>query len=308
MKNIIVTSYKNADLDGVACAVAYAEFLGKQRVFATAKIAGEPHKEARFVLDKFAISIDLVMEEKVPIDVQVIFLDASDVESLPNGIIPQQVVEVIDHRQFNDTAGFINAKIQLELVGACATLIAEKFFNKGVEISKASAVLLYGAIASNTMNFKGSVTTDRDIKMAQWLKDQVEIPENFVYEMFAYKSNLEQPFKDILMSDFKTFDLGGKKVSIAQLEILDTNDYVNSNLVDIKQVLQELKNEQQLDYIFLNFVDLANGKNKFVTVDINTEELVSKVLVVKFENGVACNNSIMLRKQIYPLIKEYLNS
>lgn len=130
----LITSYKNADLDGTACAVAYAEFLKMKGEKVEAKIAGEPHKEARFVLEKFKIYNQLKMEETVPGDMEVVFLDASDVESLPNGIKPEQVVEVIDHRLFNDTNNFPNAKIQLELVGSCATLIAEKFFNSGVKI------------------------------------------------------------------------------------------------------------------------------------------------------------------------------
>ncbi|MCX6780380.1 MAG: hypothetical protein NT034_04380, partial [Candidatus Magasanikbacteria bacterium] len=189
-----------------------------------------------------------------------------------------------------------------------ATLIAEKFFNTKIKISKDSAVLLYGAIVSNTMNFKGNVTTDRDIKMAQWLKEEVEITEDFVYEMFAYKSNLDQPLKEVLMSDFKIFDLSGKKVSIAQLEILDTDGYVKNNLVEIRQVLKELKAEQHLDYIFLNFIDLAKGMNSFVAVDEKTVELLSKVLSVKFENDIAYSNSMLLRKQIYPLIKEFFSN
>ncbi|MCX6780000.1 MAG: DHH family phosphoesterase, partial [Candidatus Magasanikbacteria bacterium] len=104
MPKIITTSYKNADLDGVACAVAYAEFLNKQGKEVKAEIAGQPHKEARFVLDKFNIFNQLEMEDVVSEDLKIIFLDASDIESLPNGIKPEQVIEVIDHRQFNDTA------------------------------------------------------------------------------------------------------------------------------------------------------------------------------------------------------------
>lgn len=306
MVEILVTSYKNADLDGVACAMAYAEFLNKQGMAAKAGIAGNPHKEAQFVLDKFNIVSPVGINGRVSGELSVVFVDASDVESLPNGIIPGQVVEVIDHRQFNDTDNFLNAKIQLELVGACATLVAEKFYDVNTEISKDSAALLYCAIVSNTLNFKGSVTTDRDIKMAQWLKQQIFIPENFEYEMFAHKSNFDQPLKEILLSDFKTFDLNGKKVSIAQLEILDKNDYIKNNLAEIKRILEELKNEQQLDYLFLNFIDLEKGINTFVAKDEETRNLVEKTVGVKFVDCLASSDKMLLRKQIYPLIKNIL--
>ncbi len=306
MAEILVTSYKNADLDGVACAVAYAEFLNKQATLAKAVIAGNPHKEAQFVLEKFNISNLNKINEGISSDSRVVFVDASDVESLPDGIVPDQVAEVVDHRSFNDTDNFPKAKIQLELVGACATLIAERFYNIKADISKESATLLYCAIVSNTLNFKGSVTTNRDIKMAQWLKERAAIPKNFEYEMFAHKSNLDQPIKEIFLSDFKTFNLNGKKVSIAQLEILDKNDFIKNNLVEIKQVLEELKNEQQLDYLFLNFIDLEEGINIFVAEDRYTEELLAQVLGIKFENSIAFSNKMILRKEIYPLIKIFL--
>lgn len=303
----MVTSYKNPDLDGVASAIAYTEFLQTQGEGALVAIFGTPHKEAQFVLHKFNISNPTGIEGIIVRDSQIVFVDASDIESLPTGISTDQVVEIVDHRQFNNTSKFRNAKIQLELVGACATLVAEKFYDTKKEISKESAVLLYGAIVSNTLNFKGSVTTERDIKMAEWLKNQVPIPKNFEYDMFVHKSNLDQPIREVLLSDFKIFDLGSKKVSIAQLEILDTNDYLKNNLVEIKRVLQEIKEERQLDYLFLNFVDLNKGINIFVAADQGTQELISQVLGIKFENSIACSDKMLLRKQIYPLIKNVLH-
>lgn len=49
-----------------------------------------------------------------------------------------------------------------------------------VDISKESATLVYGAIISNTLNFKGSVTTDRDKIAAEWLNKVAKLPEDFL--------------------------------------------------------------------------------------------------------------------------------
>jgi oligoribonuclease NrnB/cAMP/cGMP phosphodiesterase (DHH superfamily) len=46
----LVTAYVCPDLDGAACAVAYAEFLQKRGEAAEAGILGTPHVEAQFVL------------------------------------------------------------------------------------------------------------------------------------------------------------------------------------------------------------------------------------------------------------------
>ena len=52
---ILVTAYERPDLDGTACAFAYAEFLQKSRKDAICGIFGNPHREAQFVLERFDI-------------------------------------------------------------------------------------------------------------------------------------------------------------------------------------------------------------------------------------------------------------
>ena len=182
----LITSYKNPDLDGFACMYAYAEFLKKKKFNVNYKVFGIPRKEARFVIKKNSLDIKEINEEYD----QIILVDASDKSSkgIPEGLDANKVIEVIDHRE-NPQANedFPNAKIQIELVGACATLIAEKFFEEKKEISKESAVLLYSAIVWNTVNFKNKVTTKKDIKIANWLKTKFTLSDNYIYNLFSLK-------------------------------------------------------------------------------------------------------------------------
>lgn len=304
---ILITSYKNPDLDGTASAFAYSELLNKQGRDAVAGIFGNPHREAQFVLNKYSIKInkvDVLNEENV----NIILVDNSDLEVLPNSTKPEQVIEIIDHRKINDSENFPNAKVQVELVGACATLIAEKFKQNNVVISKESAILLYSAIVSNTINFQGNVTTSRDKDMADWLLKQIELPTGFIHEMFISKSNFTKPLKDILIEDFKAFQINNNKVGIAQLEIVNTGDYVKNNLAEIKNILFEIKQQQTLDYIFLNCIDLEGQGNTFVALNENDENLLNKALNVKFINSVAKGDHIFMRKEIVPLIKEVIDA
>jgi len=302
---ILITSYKNPDLDGTACAFAYAELLNKQNRDAIAVILGNPHREAQFVLDKYSIDINKI-ESLNEVYKDTILVDASDFEALPNSIKPKQISEIIDHRKLNDSENFPNAKVQIELVGACATLIAEKFLQNNIPISKHSAVLLYSAIVSNTINFQGNVTTARDKDMASWLSKQIELPSDFIHEIFVYKSNFTQPLKQVLIEDFKAFQIHNKKVGIAQLEIINANDYANNNLSEIKNILSEIKQQKSLDYIFLNCIDLEGNGNTFVSQSEIDTKLLEKVLKVKFDNSIANSDRIMMRKEIVPLMKEVM--
>lgn len=301
----LVTSYANPDIDGTACSFAYAEYLNKTDASAMAGLFGNPHREAQFVLDKFNIKINKIAA--IPSDYEnIVLVDASDLAALPGVIKPEQVIEIVDHRKTNEIEKFINAKIQIEQVGACATLIAEKFRQNNIAISKEAILLLYPAIVSNTINFQGNLTTERDKDIAKWLAEQTDIPVGFVHEMFAAKSKITKSLAEVLIEDFKIFEFSSKKIGIAQLEIINTNEYITNNLTEIIKILEEIKQQKLLDYIFLNGIDLEGNGNTFASMHDDTINLLESILKIKFNNNIAIADRIIMRKEIAPLIKEFI--
>jgi inorganic pyrophosphatase/exopolyphosphatase len=303
---IIVTAYENPDLDGTACACAYSEFLNKNGRHVQTGLFGTPHREAQFVIDMFHIPQPDPAEKFINEKTTYILLDASEIAGIAKTIKPEQVVEIIDHRKVTEIEKFPNAKAQIELVGSCATLIAEKFAESKTEISEHAAVLLYSAIVSNTVNFLANVTTDRDRKMAEWLQTKCTIPSTYTHDMFAAKSHFTKPIKQVLDDDFATFIFAGKHIGIAQLEIVDGGKFVHERKDEIITALSELKREQTLDYIFLTCVDVEKGGNTIVVIDTNTKELLEKALLVSFIGDVAKRQGVMMRKTITPLLKAVL--
>ncbi|TSC70057.1 MAG: Uncharacterized protein CEO12_554, partial [Parcubacteria group bacterium Gr01-1014_46] len=262
MKPILVTCYVNPDLDGVAGAIGYAEFLSKTGKNCEVGIVGEPHDEAKYILDRFGFSYPKSIQNADDYE-EVILVDASDVNGLEGKIAPEKVIEIIDHRKAHEAGKFPNAKVQIELVGAAATLVAEKFMQDGVEISKESATLIYGAILSNTLNFKGTVTTDRDKKSAEWLNQTLKLPENFWKELFIAKSDLSGPkLAERIEGDFAWFVLGDKRVGIAQIEIIGAKKLVEEREVEILQTLNKIKNSLCIALpkpLYLTFVRLQEN-------------------------------------------------
>src|SRR3989344_3305836 len=158
-ENILITSYKNPDLDGTACTFAYTEYLQKNGKNVVAAVFGTPSREAQFVFKTFKI-LPLKNAEKIIGKVKdIILVEASDTSGISWKIDPTKVIEIIDHRKIHEAHKFFNAKTQIELVGSAATLIAEKFHNNKTTITSESASLLYSAIISNTINFQAKVTT-----------------------------------------------------------------------------------------------------------------------------------------------------
>jgi manganese-dependent inorganic pyrophosphatase len=297
MSKILITPKINPDLDGVACAYAYAKLLnssndGNEYI---AGIFGTPHSEAQFLINKFNINEGLVFNPNLAFD-KFILVDASDLKGMPEVIRAQDVIEVIDHRATHRaTELFVNAKVQVELVGAAATLIWEKF-KESLDIN--SAALLYGAIYSNTLNLNPSITTDRDLTAIKELA--VNMPVNLITEMFQYKTDyIASNLEEVMSGDFKTFD---GSLGIAQLEGFNLDQLVNNNIETIKNILISLKEKNNLKFIFLTAADIDNGYNVFVVVDEETKILLEKSLTLNFNNLIAKNNQLLLRKQILPLL------
>src|SRR5262249_43771630 len=153
---------------------------------------------------------------------KVILVDASETLAFEGKLQFDKVIEIIDHRKTHEAEKFPKAIAQIELVGAAATLIAEKFIEAKVDISKESALFLYGAIVSNTLNFKSKTMTERDTKAAAWLAQHCEVSKNFAYDMFLAKSDLVgEKLEKAMRHDFALFEFGGKRVGFAQLEMVE---------------------------------------------------------------------------------------
>lgn len=306
MKPILVTSYVNPDLDGVAGMIAYGEFLQKTGKDAVVRIIGEPQYEVKYMLGRFGLSEPDAIPNADGFD-EVILIDASDLNDLEGKIAAEKVVEIIDHRTVNEADAFPNAKAHIEPVGAAATLIAEKFIHNTIDISKGSAILLYGGIVSNTLNFKGSMTTNRDKEAAMWLNQIAKLPEDFWRELFIAKSDLAgKKLTDRIEADFAWFTLGGKKVGIAEIEMIGAKKLLDERGDEIIQTLEKIKKEMRLDLIFQNTIELEDMKTFVVAYDSGTQELLKKALNVLFVGIVAERPDMIMRKQIVPLLKQAL--
>jgi len=302
MGKILVTTYTNPDLDGVACAIAYSELLNKTGKAAAAGIFGEINDETRLVIKKFRIRHPSKGSELIDDAKEIVLVDVSSAFGLSEKIDISKVIEFIDHHKLSMEGKLDNAKVQLELVGAAATLIAERFQKAAVEPSKEAAALLYYAIVSNTINFNNNVTTQKDIGMADWLSLRFDYKPGYTDELFALKSAFAKPVAEVISAELARQEFSGKKVGISQLEIVDTVQFVNENLDAIKDVLRTARKE--LDYAFLSCVDIKDCRTRFVVADKESRIFAEDVLGVRFRNDKANQKGILMRKEIWPLVKQ----
>lgn len=297
MAKTLITAKVGPDLDGVACIYAYEKYLNDPQKIGG--VFGVSDPEAWYMIERLGIQ-DIRYNPAEDFE-HVILVDASNLAGMPKQATHENVVEVIDHReQPTVEEDFPNAKIQNEMVGAAATLVAEKFYDKG-EIDKNSATLLYGAIYSNTLNLKSTNTTDRDREAVRWLAEKIAMPENLVRQMFESKSTIiEKDLEKVLEADAKGLIMHGKKIDIIQIEVVGLKALVDSNKGRIISSLRKIKNNDKLDGIFLTAVDLEDSFNLFISEDEFVKGWLEEALGVKFDGDVARSDELILRKQIIP--------
>ncbi len=299
----LVTSYLNPDLDGLACALAYAALLGEP---AQAAILGTPQGEALFLLDYLGLPDPLKLMDTHSYD-DIILVDSSEPIALDGRVRLESVSEILDHRKVHEAHLFPNAKAQIELVGSCATLVTERYSQVNATITRKAAALLHAAIISNTLNFKGSVCTPRDVAAAQWLAPFSQLPPDFAQQMFKAKSDLSgAKLQQCLASDFGTFPMGCKVLGIAQIEMMGVRGLVATRNAELRDWLTHTQDQQKLDYIFLNLIELDNPCNLFFCPQASLQPVLAQALGVDFQDDCAISTPARMRKQLVPAIKAVL--
>ena len=232
-------------------------------------------------------------------------VDTSRPDGLGDPVKLENIVELVDHRQVGNADAFVNAKIWIEMVGAAATLIAEKFKQNNVPISTESATLIYGAIIANTLNFQSSNITNRDREIALWLKAQINWPDDLSNKLFLNLDDLQgNKLLKTVQSETFPFLLSNQKLSIGQLTMTEAKKLVTTRHDDLVATLEKIKKNFQLDWNFINIIDVGEKINIFFATDPTIQTLLKNTFKVNFNNDYAVYPTLLLRKEILPLIKK----
>lgn len=299
----VVTTYINPDMDGISLMYAYTEFLRKKGEQANYYFEGTMKKEVEIVLNKFNIQLENI--EKIEQDDEIVLVDTNYLSELSKDIKKENIVEIIDHHNrdswLNENS---NIKVQIELIGAAATLVAERFKNENIEISRESAILLYYGIISNTMNLKIKLTSKKDIEMANWLKSQTpEITDAITTEIFVEKSKIGDSLREEMEVEFKD-QFMTISWSMGQLEVANVEDFLDKYEDDIRKVLDIVSKENDVEYISVNCMDIINGYSVIVARNEKTAKLISDAVGFEFNNLEAKTNELVSRKEIVKVIRE----
>ncbi len=305
MDDIVITAGDlYTEIDILACALSYKELLSLQGVSSRVVLPGPFNKSITSEIRRWPLDY-----EKSPGDVSessFVIVDISEPAHITSFVDQEKIIALFDHH-----FGFENYwhekygdRAIVEKVGACATLIWEEYVKAEADdkISHLSANLISSAIISNTLNFKASVTSQRDIKTYEQLKKYSSLPENWVQLYFQdqEKFAMENPYQAVKEDTIIITTNLSYKLAIGQLELWDSREFFRKNLDDAVKAIKSYES----DHWFLTSPSISEGKNYIYTESPEVKDLLSKVLKVAFEDNLAITDKLVLRKEIKKLLLE----
>ena len=291
------------DSDSVCSAISLAYLLNKIGRAATPARQGELNPETKFILDKFGFEAPII---KTSFAGDELFItDYSDLAQAPQDMDKTTVVGIVDHHKLGDITTSTPLECWIRPVGCTNTIVKEMYDYHKVEIPANIAAIMMCAILSDTVIFKSPTCTALDIQVVKELSKICGI-EDFGalgMEMFKVKSEVEgTPVRDLVMRDYKNFDMHGFKVGVGQLEVVDGSvfDKIKDDLMeDIKKV----KDEQNLHTVALLLTDIMKEGSEVLVVS-NDTSIFEKAFNCKLENGkVWLDGCLSRKKQIIPFLE-----
>ena len=297
--SLTVIGHMNPDTDSIVSAIAVADLLSKRGMVAQPAAQGNPTPETAFVLKKFGLTAPAVTDNVA--GKKLWLVDYSDIAQAPKGLNEAEILGIVDHHKLGDITTPNPLEIWTWPVGCTGTVIKAVYDFYGIEMPRNIAGGLLCAILSDTVMFKSPTCTEADKKAVETLAKIAGVSDVMALgmEMFKVKSAVEgASMKDLVFRDYKDFDMGGKKVGIGQLEVVDLSilEPVKDGLyAEITKVKGEGRHS-----VFLLLTDIMKeGSEMLITSD--DPSVVEKAFGVKPEGRSVWLKGVMSRKkQVVP--------
>lgn len=299
-----VVGHKIPDSDSICGAIALAYLKNQIGEAAVATRLGELSPETQFILDTFGFEAPELKLSYA--GEQVYIVDHTEKTQAPDDIDQATVVGVVDHHKLGDLTTSTPLECWIRPVGCSNTIIKMMYDFYNVEIPKNIAGLMLGAILSDTVIFKSPTCTTADIKCVEALAEIAGIEDfkAFGMEMFKVKSAVEgTPARDLVMRDFKDFNMNGNLVGIGQLEVIDLSVFDDIK-AELEADIAKLKEEGNRHSVLLLLTDIMKEGSEMLIVS-DDASIVERAYGVTAENNKVWLDGVLSRKkQVVPPLQD----
>jgi manganese-dependent inorganic pyrophosphatase len=313
MKKGIVIGHLKPDTDSIVSAYVFAKFLNEtqKEVEYLPLMTEKENKETAFVFKKWQIDLPQIINQENRVADEVVLVDHNEEKQIHKSVDKEKIERVVDHHMINFSKDH-PIYYHSEPIGSTSSLLYKLYKEKGLSLDKQMAGLLLSGILSDTLCFKSPTTTEEDKDFAKELQAIAEIKdlEQYSLEMFEKKSDLADfTSEEILMADFKEFEMGSKNAGIGVLETTKSA-FALERKNELLKAMKKVKEEKKLDFIFFFIVDILKERSVALVIDAEDQKLLEKLFGEgrKAQENVLDTGKIMSRKkEIVPVLMKELS-
>ena len=207
--------------------------------------------ETEYILNAAGLETPELLEDASGLNM--ILVDHSEYLQSAEGLEDANIISIIDHHGDGSVTTGNPLIYDARPLGATATIVWIRFRNYGIEPDQQTALVLIGAILSDTRNLQAGTTVPADIEAVKALRVIAGITDKdaFYKEMFKVSVSYEgMTDEEILLSDYKEYESGGKKYSIGCINVYD-EESAKDMIERMKKIVPSALSSSGMDMTFV---------------------------------------------------------
>ena len=298
-----IFGHTTPDSDSIVGAISLSYLKNQLGEDTTPSRQGEINPETAFILEKFGFEKPMLKTNYAGENVYLIdFMESSQ---SPSDIAEATILGIVDHHKLGDLKTATPLEMWVRPVGCSNTIVKQMFDYFGVEIPKDLAGMMMCAILSDTVIFKSPTCTKEDTKAVKELAliAEIEDPKALGMEMFIVKSDvLTDTKRALVLRDFKDFNMGGEKIGVGQLEVVDLSVFDNMK-EELFEAMSEIKKEENRHTILLLLTDIMQEGSQLLVLSDDNSKIESAFNVTLENNQIWLPKVMSRKKQIIPFLE-----
>ncbi len=262
------------------------------------------HYRAAVALDHAGRPLGLVTRSDLvnPAPRLVLLVDHAERAQSVHGIEEAEIVEILDHHHIGSIETRMPVTAIFDPVGSTATLVTERFRQAGIEPTASTAMMLLGAIVSDTVLLSSPTTTERDRTATSHLEVLLSLDaQAFGREMFERGSDVATvSAQDLIVRDLKEYELdGGRSMSVAQIETVGS--ILDGRSGELLEAIEAHRQRYDQLLFALMVTDIIEGATTLLVA--GPEQLAERAFGTPVVDGAIDLPGVMSRKkQVAPVL------
>ncbi|MGL5253066.1 MAG: manganese-dependent inorganic pyrophosphatase [Moraxella sp.] len=307
MTTLAVFGHKKPDTDAIVAAMAMSYWLNQQNIAATPYRLDAINHETAFLIDLAHVRTPTLLTH-IEAGQQVALVDHNERQQSIGRVEEAHICYVIDHHKLGDLTTTAPAYIRFEPVGSTCTVLYGMFLEKQLPISQQMALLMAGAIISDTLNLTSPTTTNQDKGALSALLHLAGMrdADGFANQLFEAKSTITGITDEALVTmDYKQFGFADSKWGIAAIETVNPNQ-VFARIDGLQQAAQAIEQRDHLDFLLVIIVDIIQQQSWAIAGSDAQNHIVTQAFASSLDkNLIALGNRVSRKQQFVPALAAF---